>query len=561
MHADFCPYWQRQRAERLQKGIQLCMYNHPERQRPCNNKAVTGSQFCHCHANSKASHSSCGADGVRREQTHLMHIFFLYAYRDELEMPEAVGQELRRDKWKYISEHWFDGVLTNVQLQSHANRYKQWTRDNHHLMDFKNTDTAWHLKRKRLYLRFNLYTLRLYIQEYEKRAATEDPVLRERLLSQGQCIINNVAYNFTPECLCRADGLFQNFSGGERFRVLQAYDGYQEGVEHTSDGNVLPRLVRSPDLGKLLALQQQCIAELITGEGVQAALSRKVEEPKLNDDLTKESARRRRRHKAALLDKELTNTTTTTRESRKRSLPSSQLTELLHLFVLYGMRHHAATLTARKKARGKAHIKHEEAPQKIKLESNELGSNKLDCAPDCAPNDTAMTVKIRASTKLRAIRSIAADFLEGVLPVCQVKTLVKRMQQHKTPLQVDGMSLNVHMLDRIIDARGQLTIEGVPYQLTVDGPRRLDDNFYQWTTFTVLQALDGYACTHPDNPQSGFKRVGCATLTDLQRRCLQKYDPSITKALVHRQDPSQCLAPSPSTPEKDAPSANVPSGD
>lgn len=489
IHRDDCVYWQQNRQQREARGIRQCKHTINQRGRVCNNKAMHGSLYCHLHPTPQR------AGGQRREKTTLMHIFFLYGLRQEVLMCQSINASVPRAKWRAIADNWFDGVLDNKKVQSHANRFMQWTARN--APDTSNPNPAWHLARPRMYQRFNSFTLQLYITEYEARAraAAAGDAHAVALLAAGQVSINHVGYNFTAQGLRRADGLHSNVTGSALYRLLQACDGY--GGQHLS---------RAADLGNMLTLQQQCVAEL-TGECVERALARAVE---------------RRPPLAAAGGDSAGGDKKAPRRARKyRTLPASQLSELVFLFVLYGMRQHGLAPRPKRRPKGRKQTR-PAAP--------------VHDSPQLAPKDGGSArQQDRRVKRHAACCRIAQDVLQGMLPVRQVEALVKALLHNKCPLQLADsadaprLTFTLEALERLIAARGSITVEGVEYHLLLDGPRRADDEAHQWTTFLQLQALDGYA-VRPD--QGAFVRVSASPrMTDIQRRCLERQNPDLAKGV------------------------------
>lgn len=210
----------------------------------CNNKALNTSRVCHLHHATRH---------VKKPEKNclLFHIHFLYGlmkFGDQdflkLDNPNARGC------WQHISDHIFDQKVSNLAVQSHANRYFKWMRKNNlnsredvvsaMTKDTKNVNRgkyAVFLPHMHMFLRFNQYTIGDMIHYFTV------------------VMVNDIPYRMTVDRPVRVDEAFRNYSIADTFSVLQALDGY-----HINNKGLAVR--SSPGCSEL---QQRCLSSLGLG--------------------------------------------------------------------------------------------------------------------------------------------------------------------------------------------------------------------------------------------------------------------------------------------------------
>jgi len=183
--------------------LSLCTAIRSSGKEKCNNKALRGKNVCHLHKHTIVNEQTTLDDAKfdkREEFSIIAHIFFLYAL---MIMPKD-----KHDTWKWMSETIFQGMLTNIQVQSHHNRYKQWMQKYINQKNVKSVATMFstcmskntHYKK---YEWYNTYTIPEFI-------------------NMGRIYINNVLYEFHPNGFIRADGVLKKSD----FISMCALDGY-----------------------------------------------------------------------------------------------------------------------------------------------------------------------------------------------------------------------------------------------------------------------------------------------------------------------------------------------
>jgi len=207
----------------------------------CNNKALTSGYVCHLHEATRTNKKP-------EKNCLLFHIHFLYGllkYGDKdfvkLDNPNSRGF------WQHISEHIFDQQVTNLALQSHANRYFKWMQKNNYnsreavlaamTRETKHVNRgkyAVFLPHMHMFLRFNHYTLMDMIHFFTV------------------VMINDIPYRMTVDSPVRVDEAFRKFDISNSFTVLQALDSY-----HIN--NMGFALRSSTDCSEL---QQKCLTSL-----------------------------------------------------------------------------------------------------------------------------------------------------------------------------------------------------------------------------------------------------------------------------------------------------------
>lgn len=181
----------------------------------CNNKALTTGHVCHLHAATRTTKKP-------EKNCLLFHVHFLYGlikYGDKdfvkLDNPNSRGF------WQHISENVFERQVTNLALQSHANRYFKWMQKNNYTSreavlaamtrETKHVNRgkyAVFLPHMHMFLRFNQYTLTDMIHFFTV------------------VMINDIPYRMTVDSPVRVDEAFKKFEMSNTFTVLQALDSY-----------------------------------------------------------------------------------------------------------------------------------------------------------------------------------------------------------------------------------------------------------------------------------------------------------------------------------------------
>lgn len=204
----------------------------------CRNKALTNRRVCHCHDVTKPQ---------KRPEKHgvLFHLFFLYGLRKygnkdflQLDYPGARGP------WHEISKSIYGGLVNNIQVQSHANRYHHWMRKNNMvsrdavLFEVKAAQVPSNkgkycigAPRMHMFLRFNEFTI------------------MDLVYFHAVVMVNNIPYRMGVHTPQRVDDAFTSFQMDNTFVVLQALDAYHLYNNGTAyrDTNACP------------LLQQQCL--------------------------------------------------------------------------------------------------------------------------------------------------------------------------------------------------------------------------------------------------------------------------------------------------------------
>lgn len=207
----------------------------------CNNKALNTGRVCHLHNPTRP---------VKKPEKNclLLHIHFLYGLMKfgdpdflKLDNPNARGC------WQHISDHIFEQKVSNLAVQSHANRYFKWMRKNNcnsreDVVSAMTKDTkhvnrgkyAVFLPHMHMFLRFNHYTVKDMIHYFTV------------------VMVNDIPYRLTEDRPVRVDEAFRNYSIANTFTVLQALDGY-----HLNNKGLAMR--SSPGCSEL---QEKCLSSL-----------------------------------------------------------------------------------------------------------------------------------------------------------------------------------------------------------------------------------------------------------------------------------------------------------
>lgn len=251
-HTSACVLGKAIRKERKTK-YQLCTAQKPNG-KVCGNKALSGTPFCHCHAD--------GRKPLKRSTLPvLFHILHLYGMRDAKQhVKENVtgGKHKISGKpplFKAVSQAMFQSQISNVTLRSHNAAYKRWLklRPECRSITFPQLMTAIQLKLHHYYI-FNKYTLPLLVQN-------------EVLIP-----INGIRYCFTPHTLLRMD----KFPFVQDGLHLLAFDGFK--YDEGSKGMV-------PTVPAISPIQQDCLRQC----GVTLQGHGQGQEPDMKKESEKES--------------------------------------------------------------------------------------------------------------------------------------------------------------------------------------------------------------------------------------------------------------------------------